>query len=420
MNKLLYGITEAPETPKEWILYALQQVLSILTASVLICTICGTNVAAGLVGAGVATIVFLILTGFKAPLFFSNSGSTCAAVITTLAIGHDYTGVLIGGITICIMNSIAALVTKKIGPGWVDKLLPPIVSGSIVLIIGATLSFFIPTYALVNGEYSVAGVIVAIITMIITAIVMHYGKGMWSTLPFLCGAVGGYILAIILTLLGIAPLVDFSLFSKMSLFIKPDFAFLHINFKDFDWSTLPTIILLFGAVNLANMGEHISDIITCSKIVDEDLTKTVGLHKTFFGDGVADLVGTIIAGQPTTTYGESLSTIVVSKVASTKVICLAAIMTIMLGFFGPFNALIVSMPNCVFAGVACCAYGCIAYSGLKVLQQVDLSKSKNMVIFATMLCIGVGGLAISLGNFKLETIAFAMIVGLFLNLILKD
>ena len=362
----------------------------------------------------------MVLTGFKAPLFFSNSGSTCAAVITTLALGHDYTGVLIGGITICIMNMAAAYVTKKVGPDWVDRLLPPIVSGTIVLIIGATLTFFIPTYAQVNGAYSLAGVIVAIITMIITVLVMHYGKGIWSTLPFLCGVVGGYIVAVVLTLTGIAPLVDFSLFSNMNLLIKPDFAFMHIDFANFDWSTLPTIILIFGAVNLANMGEHISDVITCSKIVDEDLTKTVGLHKTFFGDGVADLVGTIIAGQPTTTYGESLSTIVVSRVASTKVIALAAVMTILLGFCGPFNALIVSMPNCVFAGVACCAYGCIAYSGLKVLQQVDLSKSKNMIIFATMLSIGVGGMAIMMGNFKLETIAFAMIVGLILNLILKD
>lgn len=420
MNKLIYGIKDTPKTVKELLLYSLQQVLSILTASVLICSICGTDIAAGLVGAGVATIIFLILTGFNAPMFFSNSGSTCAAVITTLAIGHDYTGVVIGGIVICLMNAIAALITKKVGPSWVDKLLPPIVSGTVVLIIGATLAFFIPTYAQVGGAYSVVGVLVALATMVITALVMHYGKGIWVTLPFLCGVAGGYVIAIILTVLGIAPLVDFSLFTNMTLFIKPDFAFMHVDFASFDWSTLPTIILVFGAVNLANMGEHISDILTCSSIVGEDLTKTVGLHKTFLGDGVADLVGTIIAGQPTTTYGESLSAIVASRVASTKVILTAAIMTILLGFCGPFNAVIVSMPNCVFAGVACCAYGCIAFSGLKVLQKVDLNKSKNMIIFATMLSVGIGGIAIRAGNFTLEGIALSMIVGLILNLLLKE
>lgn len=419
-NKLIYDIKDSPKTLKEWLLYSFQQVLSILTASVLICSICGTDVAAGLVGAGVATLVFLVLTGFKTPLFFSNSGSTCAAVITALAIGHDYTGVVLGGLTICLMNVIAGLITKKIGSGWVDKVLPPIVAGTIVVIIGATLAFFTPTYALVNGAYSTIGVVVALFTMIVTVCTMHYAKGMLSTLPFLVGVGAGYVLAIILTLLGVEQLVDFNALANMSLFIKPDFAFMHIDFKTFDWSTLPTIMLMFAAVNLANLGEHISDVITCSKVTGHDLPKEVGLHKTFIGDGVADLVGCIIAGQPTTTYGESLSTIVVSKVASTKVIACAALMTILLGFFGPLNAVIVSMPNCVFAGVAVVAYGCIAFSGLKVLQHVDLDKTKNMVIFATMLSIGVGGIALTLGSFTFEGIALAMIVGLVLNLLLKE
>ena len=412
MNNLIYKITDSPKTIKEYLLYGAQQCISILTATILISSICKTNVAAGLVGAGCATIVFQILTNFKAPLFFSNSGSTCAAVILALSIGHDYTGVILGGITICIMNTIAALITKKIGSSWVNKLLPPHVAGTIVLIIGLNLAGFCTTYIGMGGDKELIGMIVAFITMIITVLCMYYCKGMLSTLPFLLGMAGGYIVSIMFGL------VDFSIFKDMHLIIKPDFAFLHCDFINFDWSLALQIILAFAAVNLANIGEHISDVLAVSSVVDEDLTKTVGLHKTFFGDGVADLVGTVIGGQPTTTYSESLSTIAVSRVASTRIIATAAVMTILLGFFGPFNALVLSIPMPVFGGVALVAYGCIAFSGVKVLHKVDLS-TKNMIIIAVMLTTGVSGIAFNIGNFSLTTIALSMITGLVLNLILK-
>lgn len=414
MNRLIYRIEDSPKTLKEYLLYGAQQCLSILTATILISTICGTNVAAGFVGAGVATVTFLILTKFKAPLFFSNSGSTCAAVITALALGHDYTGVILGGVTICIMNTLAAVVTKKVGSSWVDKLLPPVVAGTIVTIIGLNLAGFCATYVGMGNEGELTRVFVAFCTMLITVCTMHYSKGMLKTLPFLIGALGGYLLAVIFGL------VDFSVFKEMKLFTLPDFAFMHVNFKEFDWATLPTIIITFGAVNLANLGEHISDILAVSSVVDEDLTKKVGLHKTFLGDGIADLVGTIIGGQPTTTYSESLSTIAVSRVASTKVILVAAIMTILLGFFGPLQTFIMSIPNCVFGGIALVAYGMIASSGIRILTTVDYSKQKNVIITATMLTIGVSGVAFNIGQFTLGAIALAMVSGLIINLVLKD
>ena len=416
---LIYGITDKPKTIKEYLLYGVQQCISVLTASILISTICGTDVAAGLVGAGVATIVFLLLTKFKAPLFFSNSGSTCAAVITALTLGQDYTGVILGGITVCLMNTIAALLTKKFGSSWVNKLLPPIVSGTIVLVIGLNLAGYCVTYVGMGQEYELIKMCVAFITMLVTVCVMYYGKGRISTLPFLIGVASGYIIAVIITLLGIAPLVDFSVFQNMKLFILPDFAFFHVDFKNFDWGLLPTIITTFAAVNLANIGEHVSDVLAVSAVVDEDLTETVGLDKTFMGDGVADLIGTIIGGQPTTTYSESLSTIAVSKVASTRVILVAAIITAMLGFFGPFNAFVLSVPSCIFGGVALVAYGCIAQAGLKVLSTVDVKTPKNMIIFAVMGTVGISGIAFNMGSFTLTTTALSMITGLILNLILK-
>lgn len=419
-NNLIYGITDKPATLKEYLFYGAQQCLSIFTATVLISTICGTSVAAGLVGAGVATIVFLFLTGFKCPMFFSNSGSTCSGVILALSLCGNYTGALIGGISITIMNIIASLLIKSFGSEWIDRLLPKVVSGTIVLIIGLNLSFFSPTYALVGGEYNLVGVLVAFITMFATAAFMYYGKGRISTLPFLCGIGVGYGVSIILTLIGVANLVDFGAFRNMSLFILPDFAWRHIDLSSIDGSAIWTIILAYCAVNLANLGEHISDVMACSAITHEDLPKTVGLHRTMFADGIADLVGCIFSGQPTTTYSESLSTIVVSRVASTRVIAVAALMTSALGFFGPLNALIISMPGCIFSGVSLVAYGSIAYSGLKVLQEVDLVKPRNLLIFAAMGSVGISGIKITIGGFTLETIALSMIIGILMNLMLKE
>jgi len=417
-NKLIYGVNDSPKTIKELLLYSIQQVLSILTATVLISSICGTDISAGLVGAGFATLVFHCYTKNSVPLFFSNSGSTCAAVITSISLTGDYSGVIIGGITVLVMNCISGVLCKKLGTKWVNKLLPPIVSGTIVLVIGLNLASFCPVYAQVNGEYNLIGVIISIVTMLITVITMHYAKGKLSTLPFLIGAIGGYIICIVVTLFGIAPLVDFGVFKNMNLFIIPKFAFMNsAKILSIDIQTLLTIIITYAAVNLANLGEHISDVLAVSSVVGEDYTDK--LSDTFIGDGLADVVGCVIGGQPTTTYSESLSTISVSKVASIKVIKTAAIITILLGFFGPFNALIVSMPSCIFAGISLVAYGCIAFSGVRTLHSIKLT-GKNMIIFAVMSTVGVSGIPLILGKFTLEKIALSMIIGLILNLILKE
>lgn len=276
------------------------------------------------------------------------------------------------------------------------------------------LAGFCATYVGMGITGELVRVIVAFITMFATIVTMHYAKGMMKTLPFLVGALVGYVTSL---LFGI---VEFDTISEFKLFMLPDFAFFHVNFKEFDWATLPTILITFGAVNLANLGEHISDVLAVSTVAGEDLTKKVGLHKTFFGDGVADLIGTVIGGQPTTTYSESLSTIAVSRVASTKVIAVAAVMTILLGFFGPLQYFIISIPDCVFGGIALVAYGMIASSGVKILTTVDYSRQKNVIITATMLTVGVSGVAFHIDQFALGSIALAMVTGLIINLVLKD
>lgn len=423
---MIYGINDSPKTIKEWLLYAFQQCLSILTATILISSICGTSVSAGLVAAGFATFTFLCITGFKCPLFISNSGATVGAVLGTAALANSIeencTGVLIGGFIIFLMNAICALVIKKIGTGWISRVFPPVIVGTAILIIGINLMGFIPTYMQINGVYSLIGLGVAFFTMLYAALYNHYGTGLVPTLSFLFAVITAYAICAILTITKVVPLVDFSVFANTSLFTMPDFSFMHLDFAGFDWRKLPNIILMYLCVNISAVSEHIGDILTASEITETDLIKKVGLHRTLFADGAADFIGCLIGSQPTTTYGESLATIAVSKVASTKVIGLAAFMTALLGFIGPFNALIVGMPNCIFGGISMVAYGYIALSGLKVLahSNIDYNKSKNMLIFAIMLSLGTSGAALTAGSFNISGVSLAIITGILLNILLKD
>ena len=426
MSNLIYPINQKPATAREWVMYTIQFTFSVLTATVLIATICGTNIAAGMVAAGISTLVFLCITKFRAPIVISNSGATVSAVLGAIALSKsvetNLLGVVLGGLTIMIIYGTASFLIKKFGTAWLTKLIPPIISGSTILVIGCTLAGFIPTYAQVAGGYSLVGGFVALFTMLVIVLCMHYGKGMVKTLPFLIGLLAGYVLSLILTWTGVASLVNIAALDFNRIIAVPDFAFLHLNFATFDWATLPQIILMFGLVSLAAMTEHIGDMLTASAASERNLLEDPGLHKTLLGDGVGSFIGTLIGAQPNTTYSEYTSTISVSKVASVYVTFTTACSLILLGIFGPFNQFITSLPNCVFAGVSMVAYGMIALAGVRTIMNgnIDFSNNKNVAIFATMLACGVSGFSITSGSFNLSGIALAMVVGIILNLILKD
>ena len=347
-NQLIYGVNDKPKTIKEWIGYTMQFVFSVLTATILISVITGTNVAAGMVSAGLCTIFFLCVTGFKIPVCLSNSGNTVAAVVAALALSgpleKNFAGVVLGGLVVAVVYCLAALGIKKFGSKWLTNLMPAIVSSTLVIIIGATLSFFAVSYAQINGEYSLLGVGIAFFVALLTAAIAHYGKGIIKRLPFLLGLLGGYILCIILTLCGVQGLMNFSAMKFDSIFSIPDFAFLHINFNTFDWSYLPQIILVWTLYAISGLGEHISDITATSTIVGEDYVGN-SLHRTLAADGVGSLFGTIIAGPTNCTYSEYCSTIAVSKVASTAVTLTTALTLILFGFFTPFNVILSSISN---------------------------------------------------------------------------
>lgn len=419
---MLYGIQDKPKTFKEWILYPLQQVFAVLTATLLISTICGTPLDAGMAAAGIGTLVYLILTGFKSPMFVSNAGGTVSAVMGAIALsGGNYLAVMIGGLIVALLYAAVALGIKMAGVDWLNKLLPPVVVGSIIMVIGINLSKFAPTYVQVNGEYSLAGVIVALVVMFITAITAKYGKGFLKTIPFLVALACGYIVCLVLELFGIH-LINFTAFNDMTVFSLPKFAFLSADFSGFRWEWIPQLIILFVPTSLVLLTEHVGDHKSLSSVIGTDLIVTPGLHRTLLGDGFGSFIGTLIGAQPNTSYGESISCTAVSKVGSTYVIAVAAIMMLLASFFRPLMALFESIPSCIFGGVSLIAYGYIAFSGLNTLlnSNIDYNNTGNVMVVASILTIGIGGLAFTAGIFSFSGVSLAMIVGTIMNLIVNN
>lgn len=258
--------------------------------------------------------------------------------------------------------------------------------------------------------------------MATAALIAHYAHGIWKTLPFLGALLIGDVLCIILTIAGVAPLVDLNQFRYQSIISVPDLAFLHLDFINFNWSVLPQILLMYGLVSLAAMTEHIADVITAGEVCGRNLIKEPGLHKTLLGDGLSSLAGSLTGAQMTTTYSEYTGTMAVSHATSPFITLATAITLIGLGFLTPFNQFLAALPNCVFAGVAICAYGMIANTGVKTLlnNNVKFISNKEIFIFAAMVSCGISGLAISGSSFTIDGIVLAMIVGIVLNLILVE
>lgn len=421
MSKMIYGISDKPRTFKEWALYALQQVLAVFVATVLIANICGTPISSCLFGAGIATIVYQIITGFKSPMFISSCGATVSAVIGALAIGDggNYLAVVIGGIVILLIYGAFALFIKLKGIDALNKILPPVIVGPITMVIGINLAGFIPTYVQVGGAHSDIGILVAIFTMLVVAVTSHYFKGFWKTIPFLIGLLSGYLVSVVLTLTGAAALVDFSVFKNLSVFELPDFTFKYWTFNLTGLQILQ-VVVLFAPVAVVALAEHWSDHKVLSNIIETDLTKTPGMHRTLLGDGVASFVGTVLCGLPNTSYGESIATTGFSRVASTRVLTVSAMILIVLSFFSPVQAFINSIPSCVFGGCAMVLYGYIAASGLKTLiaARPNLEDNKNLIIISVVLTVGVSGIFLFHESFA--GVSLAMILGIILNLVLRE
>lgn len=421
-KKLLLDVNEKPAVAK-WIILALQHVFAMFGATILVPIL--VNSAAGetvltipvaLVTSGIGTLIYLLCTKGKSPVYLGSSFAFIAPLAAAFFKG-GISGAMTGVMAVGLIYVIFATIIHFIGKGWINKLLPPVVIGPMIMIIGLSLAPSAISQIGLGTDSPVdwRGVAVALITFLTTAIVMVRGKGFLKIIPFLIGIVVGYIAAICFGLVDFAPVLEASFFSM------PSFAIPFVSYMP-SFSALLTI----APIALVTMAEHIGDHTALSTIIGKDLLKEPGLDRTLLGDGIATFVAGLLGGPANTTYGENTSVVGMTKIASVWVIGLAAIFAICLGFLGKFTAVVSTIPSAVLGGVSLLLYGFIAVNGLKVLiqNQIDFGHSKNVVVASTMLVLGLGGAAISIVSGDLSVtisgMSLAAVVGIILNLVLPE
>ena len=453
---LVYNIKDKPKFP-QLLVFALQQVLAILAATIAVPAIVGNGMSqsAALFGAGCGTIVYQLFTKFKSPVYLGSSfaflGSMAAAFAGAVTVPAGHVGLILGAVFAGLVYVVIALVIKMVGVNWIEKIMPPAVIGPTVAIIGLSLAGnavgdlgkgkvmveqttqAIQDGAIVDVASQVSGcsfyvaLICGLITLFAVILFSVYGKKMMKLIPFILGILVGYIAATIFTVIGIATdnvalqVIDFTVFKNMQIFAVPDFTFLQIGegAKNIDASYIATIAVAYAPVAFVVFADHIADHKNLSFIIEQNLLKEPGLHRTLLGDGVGSMVGAFFGGCPNTTYGESVGCVAITRNASVITITTAAIMCILFSFFSPFVTFLATIPNCVMGGVCIALYGFIAVSGLKMIQKVDLNQSKNLFVVSVILITGIGGLSVSFGKVTLTSIACALILGIVTNVLVS-
>ena len=405
---MIYGVKDTPPVGK-LLLFSLQILLSVFTATALIAQICGVDLSGAFIGAGAATLIYSVCTRFKSPMFISNSGAFVAPVLAALAAG-GYTAVAVGGLVAAVVYITFGVIFKYVPIENLYKVMPKVLIGSVTVVIGINLMGFIPGYI---GDTGITGVCIALITVLAIALSSHYFKGALSMFPFLIGTLVGYVVSIPFGL------VDFSKFNGISLIKLPTLAFTQwqaVNFK-----ILIPIIVVYIAFTISAICECLSDHAALGGIVGVDLYKEPGLARIFVGEGTANLATACFGGLGACSYGEGVAAVGFSKCASVKTTCTAALMMVLLGFLEPVQAFIASIPSCVIGGgTACVLYGFISASGIKMLKQVDLNVQKNLIICSVVLSLGISGVVLGGATFSISGTALALVAGVVLNLILKE
>ncbi|MBO5789253.1 MAG: uracil-xanthine permease [Clostridia bacterium] len=456
--KLIYQVHEKPSVPKT-ILFALQQLLAIMAATLVVPMIINGKVglsgdmamspAAALFGAGIGTFVYLLFTKFKSPVFLGSSfafiGSMCAAFTgaTTAALG--YLGLIFGALFAGLVYVVIALLVKVVGVNWLNKLMPAVVIGPTVAIIGLSLAgnavgdLQKGNVTTLLGEpiaSPLACVLCGLVTLFVTILCSTFGKKTLRLIPFIVGIGAGYLVANLLTLIGNAADVDalkivsYESFKALtadgvklsSFFSIPSFTFLTAfgAFDELSWSYIGTVLVAYMPVAFVVFAEHVADHKNISSIIEKDLLEDPGLSRTLLGDGVGSMAGALFGGCPNTTYGESVACVAISGNASVVTILFAAAGAVLVSLLSPFVALVNSIPSCVMGGACVALYGFIAVSGLKMLKEVDLGENKNLFVASTILVTGIGGLSLTFGKVTVTAIACALILGILVNVMLSS
>lgn len=435
--KLIYNVNDKPKFTKV-LVFAVQQLLAIMAATIAVPAIIGNGMSqtAALFGAGVGTIVYLLFTKSKSPVFLGSSfafiGSMFAAFGGAASAAAGYLGLIIGAIFAGLVYVVIALVIKHVGTQWIEKLMPPVVIGPTVAIIGLSLAGNAIGDLQTGGLKTILGtsvcspyiaIVCGLVTLFTVIICSVYGKKFMKMIPFIIGIGAGYVVASIFTAIGhiadvdALKVINFALFKDIQWL--PDFSFITAfkGFKDIDAAYIGTVAVAYLPVAFVVFAEHIADHKNLSSIIENNLLEEPGLHRTLLGDGVGSMAGAFFGGCPNTTYGESVGCVAISGNASVVSIWVTAFLAIAISFFGPFATLLATIPSCVMGGVCVALYGFIAVSGLKMIQKVDLGQNKNLFVVSVILIAGIGGFSLTIGKVTITTIACALILGIITNLI---
>ena len=449
--KLVYDVSDKPKFSKT-IVFALQQMIAIMAATLLVPMIVSSyglvaDPAAALFGAGIGTLVYIFFTKKKSPVFLGSSFTFLGAYAASIGHNFGYLGIIIGVLFAGLVYVVIGIIIKAVGSGWVNKLMPAVIIGPIVALIGLSLSGTATGWMASNGgdNYSLLTILVGAVTFFAIVIASVKGSQNIKLIPFIVGIGVGYVFALILTLIGKAAgneamqILSFDSFksafvpfSVASIVKMPDFFFLKA-IQEKGWEALSaadigSIALIYVPIGVVELAQHIADHKNLGNIINKDLITDPGLDNTLFGDGVGSIVGSIFGGAANTTYGESIGCVAITGNASIISIITAAIGCMVLSFFTPFVALINSIPKCVMGGACVALYGFIAVSGLQMLRKVDLNNSKNLFIVSGILVTGIGGLTLQFGFNEMTqgpvltvtSLAVALIFGIITNLIVND
>ena len=459
--KLLYNVKDKPKF-SQLIVFAIQQLLAIMAATIAVPAIVGNGMSASaaMFGAGAGTLVYQLCTKFKSPVFlgssfaFINSMLAAFAGATTTAgavnLGLGYLGLIIGAILAGLVYVIIALIIKLAGTQWINKLMPPVVIGPTVALIGLSLAGAAIKDVFSYGPQDKDGnfimsaglwvsLVCALVTLFVVVLCSTYGKKMAKLIPFIIGILAGYGVGLVFTGIGYATgndalkIIDFAPFQALvaegvglTTFVSvPDFTFLTAidGIKNLDAASfggyLATVAVAYVPVAFVVFAEHIADHKNLSSIIETDLLEEPGLHRTLLGDGIGSMVGAVFGGCPNTTYGESVGCVAITGNASVVTITVTAVMAILVSFISPFVAFLDSIPGCVMGGVCITLYGFIAVSGLKMIQKVDLEDNANLFTASVILICGIGGMAMAIGKVTVTAIACALILGIIVNVMLN-
>ncbi len=436
---LIYNIKDKPSAG-QILLFAVQQLLAIMAATIAVPAVVNSGTgseltaSAAIFGAGVGTFVYLIFTRNSSPVFLGSSfafiGSMMSAFSGAASMALGYWGLIIGAVMAGLVYVVLALVVHFAGVKWIDKLMPPVIIGPTVAIIGLSLAGNavgdLTSSSVADSGSVYVALVCGLVTLFVTIIASTYGKKMLKLIPFIIGILAGYATASVFALIGNATdnpalvVINYSAFKNVGFFAAPDFTFLKGSaLGDISGSYLVTLFSAYVPVAFVVFAEHLADHKNLSTIIGKDLLEDPGLTRTLLGDGVGSMAGALFGGCPNTTYGESIACVAITRNASVVSIWGAACLCIVVSFISPLMAFLQTIPSCVMGGVCVALYGFIAMSGFKMLQGVDLNKNRNLFVASIIFITGVGGLSVSFGPVEIRTVACSLILGILANVLLS-